>query len=1000
MTAWGAGAQVPLLLRLGLMVNNPPDALDDVATVAEDSASTVINVLQNDTTAPDTGETLTVTAVTQPNGGSVTLNGGVVRFTPTTNFNGGTTFTYTVTDGNGGTDTASVSVTVTAVNDAPSASDDAFSVAKDSGATTLDVLANDSSSPDTGETLTVTSVTQPSSGSVTLPSGVVRFTPTTGFTGITTFTYTSSDGNGGTATATVTVTVTGSGSSGGSNPPTANNDAFTVTEDSGATTLNVLANDTTAPDTGETLTVIAVTQPNGGSVMLSGGVVRFTPSADFTGGTTFNYTVSDGNSGTAMASVNVTVTAVNDPPTATDDTIMVGKDSGATTLNVLANDSPAPDTGETLTVIAVTQPSNGGAVTLTGGVVRFTPTAGFTGTVTFTYTISDGNGGSATASVWVTVTERPPSGENNPPKANNDSFSLTRNSGPTTLDVLANDSAAPDTGETLTVIAVTQPSSGGTVTLTGGMVRFTPTTGFTGTVTFTYTISDGQGGTATATVIVTLSPDTDGDGLSEDLEQASGTDPNDDDTDDDGLMDGTEDTNRNGKVDPSETDPIKFDSDGDELGDGLELGRQIPQGEDTSEIFKPDLDPTTTTAARVADTDGDALSDGREDANHDGRVDSNETDPNNSDTDGGGVEDGIERDRGRNPLDEMDDYAIVGNGCASTGATHLAPLLLFCLPLLLRRWKPIDPCLASRAKFGWMPIILGMLMAPTDARSAPSSQSEQIDVQQYKPGPGAYDLLALHSPQVNGHLGWNLGLFVSYAKNPLTVLDPGTNQIVYKLVEHQITVDVIGAVSLFERFEFGLAVPITSLASQRESAAAPLFGIVNTTGVGDLRWVIKAQLLSRGHWHLAAALPLHLPIGDGGPFLSGGFSAHPKLLGEWVGSGGLRVLANMGINLRSQQQLRSLIVANELAYSLGGEVPFKVGKHGLSVGGSLMGAQRLKGNGAEGHPLELLGTVRYWLSEELTVHFGGGPGLTWGYGTPRFRLLAGAAWVLPVHTGP
>ncbi len=83
-------------------------------------------MLANDSTAPDTGETLTVASVTQPANGTVTLTGGVVRFTPPAGFNGTVTFTYTVSDGNGGTDTATVTVTVTPVNDPPTANDDTF----------------------------------------------------------------------------------------------------------------------------------------------------------------------------------------------------------------------------------------------------------------------------------------------------------------------------------------------------------------------------------------------------------------------------------------------------------------------------------------------------------------------------------------------------------------------------------------------------------------------------------------------------------------------------------------------------------------------------------------------------------------------------------------------------------------------------------------------------------------------------------------------------------
>ena len=110
-------------------MNDPPDAVNDAITVAEDSAATAVDVLANDTVAPDTGETLTVTAVTQPaTGGTVTLVGGTVSFTPEPDFNGITTFTYTISDGNGGTDTATVTVTVTSVNDPPTAVDDVFTV--------------------------------------------------------------------------------------------------------------------------------------------------------------------------------------------------------------------------------------------------------------------------------------------------------------------------------------------------------------------------------------------------------------------------------------------------------------------------------------------------------------------------------------------------------------------------------------------------------------------------------------------------------------------------------------------------------------------------------------------------------------------------------------------------------------------------------------------------------------------------------------------------------
>jgi endonuclease I len=109
----------PTTCELGGSGNNPPVANDDSHVVAEDSGQAVVNVLVNDTSAPDVGETLAVIAVTQGTRGSVTLVGGVVRYTPNANANGGDTFTYTLSDGNGGTDVGTVNVTITPVNDAP-----------------------------------------------------------------------------------------------------------------------------------------------------------------------------------------------------------------------------------------------------------------------------------------------------------------------------------------------------------------------------------------------------------------------------------------------------------------------------------------------------------------------------------------------------------------------------------------------------------------------------------------------------------------------------------------------------------------------------------------------------------------------------------------------------------------------------------------------------------------------------------------------------------------
>lgn len=128
-----------------------------------------------------------------------------------------------------------------------------------------------------------------------------------------------------------------------------------------------------------------------------------------------------------------------------------------------------------------------------------------------------------------------------------------------------------------------------------------------------------------------INNDRDSDGLPDSLEIKIDTDPLDDDTDNDGLLDGPgsgEDVNANGVVDPGETDPRIVDTDGDGIQDGTESGLVAPEGLDTDmTVFVPDSNPDTTTDPTNPDTDGDGLLDGEEDLNANGAVDPGETDP-------------------------------------------------------------------------------------------------------------------------------------------------------------------------------------------------------------------------------------------------------------------------------------------------------------------------------------------------------------------------------------
>jgi VCBS repeat-containing protein len=371
--------------------------------------------------------------------------------------------------------------------------DQTANVDEDTANREIDVLGN--ATKPSGETLTIDSVgPRDHGGSVQIVNNKLVYTPAANFFGEETFTYTVKNSTGDALTATVRVQVANV-----NDPPTAANDSITVAEDSGVTTIDVLANDSFAPDPQETLTIKSVSAGSkGGTIQIdaTSNVIRYKPAANANGTETFTYTISDGHGGEATATVTVTITPVNDNPTAVNDTQRVPQNSTDNVINVLANDGGAPDVGETITIVSKTDPAHG-TLKLQGGQLLYTPTAGFRGVDTFTYTISDGNGGTATATATIEVAN-----SNSPPIGNDDKASTKRNTS-VDIDVLGNDSVNGDTGEALTVSAVTQPTTGGKVSiLANGKIRFEPTVGFVGKTTFTYTVSDPLKATDTATVEV------------------------------------------------------------------------------------------------------------------------------------------------------------------------------------------------------------------------------------------------------------------------------------------------------------------------------------------------------------------------------------------------------------------------------------------------------------------------------------------------------------------
>ena len=263
---------------------------------------------------------------------------------------------------------------------------------------TIEVLANDFDKY--GNELFVDSITQfPENGSVVInDDGTITYTPNAGFTGTDTFEYAVSNGSDS-ATATVTVDVFESTSA--NNAPVGVED-FAETEMDTDVTIDVLAND--FDDDGDAIFVDSITQfPENGSVVINDdGTITYMPNEGFTGTDSFEYAVSDGtDSSTATVTVDVIEAAQsNTPPEAVDDFADTNMDIGVT-IDVLANDSDAD--GDNLFVSGIVQVAENGEVSLNDdGTITYMPNAGFTGTDTFEYEISDGTD-TATALVTINV---------------------------------------------------------------------------------------------------------------------------------------------------------------------------------------------------------------------------------------------------------------------------------------------------------------------------------------------------------------------------------------------------------------------------------------------------------------------------------------------------------------------------------------------------------------------------------------------------------------------
>uniref|UniRef100_UPI001CD61332 tandem-95 repeat protein n=1 Tax=Priestia megaterium TaxID=1404 RepID=UPI001CD61332 len=455
-------------------VNDPPITSNVSFTIAEDS--TLINQIV--AVDPD-GDPLTFSLQTTPGNGVAVVNAsGTFSYQPNLNFNGTDQFTVLVSDGQGGTAVSTVTVIVTPVNDAPTVPNYTFTTQEDSPVVGA-VVGTDVD----GNSLSYQLQNRPTNGvAVVNANGTFSYQPSLNFNGSDQFTVLVSDGQGGTAVSTVTINVIPV-----NDPPITSNVSFTIAEDS--TLINrVVAVD---PD-GDPLTFSLQTTPgNGVAVVNADGTFSYQPNLNFNGTDHFTVLVSDGQGGTAVSTVTVIVTPVNDAPTVPNYTFSTQEDSPVVGA-IVGTDVD----GNPLSYQLQVAPVNGVAVVNADGTFSYQPNLNFNGTDQFTVLVSDGQGGTVVSTVTINVIP-----VNDPPITSNVSFTIAEDS------TLINQVVAVDPdGDSLTFSLQTAPGNGMAVVNADGTFSYQPNLNFNGTDRFTVLVSDGQGGTAVSTVTVIVTP--------------------------------------------------------------------------------------------------------------------------------------------------------------------------------------------------------------------------------------------------------------------------------------------------------------------------------------------------------------------------------------------------------------------------------------------------------------------------------------------------------------
>jgi len=367
-------------------------AVDDVLILVADANTPPVADPQSVSTPEDTpveivltgsdadGDDLTARIVTPPAYG--TLGGDPLTYTPSADYHGPDSFTFVVNDGHTDSEPATVSIEVTPVNDAPVAKTQSVLADQD---TPLPITLTGSDVD--GDSLVFSIVSGPGNGSLSGTPPNLTYVPAPGYSGSDSFAFTVSDGNLESTPATVSVTVIAY-----NHPPSASTQSVSTSED---TPLSITLSGYDVE--GSPLTFALVSGPAHGALSGTPPDLTYTPAANYYGQDTLTYIANDGAANSEPATVWIGVVAVNDAPVATAQSVTTAFETPA----YMALEAVDVD-GDALWFFVDTPPSHG---TLSGDApsLTYTPVAGYAGTDSFTFVVTDTDLVSAPATVSITV---------------------------------------------------------------------------------------------------------------------------------------------------------------------------------------------------------------------------------------------------------------------------------------------------------------------------------------------------------------------------------------------------------------------------------------------------------------------------------------------------------------------------------------------------------------------------------------------------------------------